>query len=153
MTAYELLKFLHVAAVIAWVGGSIGIIVLQIRLTAAGDRPGLMSVGRQMEKFGKTYYMPLAVLTLVTGIWMVATSGWSFGDAWIVMGLGGVVVTMAIGLGVITPTGRKMMEESQKPEPSGPAMAAYSQRMRMLSVTNITILMIVVWAMVVKPGA
>ena len=153
MTGYELLKFLHVAAVIAWIGGGIGITFIQLRLGAAGDRGALMSIGRQMEAMGKVYYSPLAALTLATGIWMVAAYGLSFGDAWVVIGLGGIAVSMAIGLGFISPTGRKLLAESQEPEPNGALLAGYAKRMRALGITNLTLLMVVVWAMVAKPGA
>jgi uncharacterized membrane protein len=152
MSGYELLKFLHIASVIAWIGGGIGITVLQLRMTASGDRPGLMSVGRQMEAIGKLYYTPLAVLTLATGVWMVATSGWAFGEAWIVAGIAGMVVSMGIG-GIMTPTGRRLQSESAKPEPDVAAVARLSQRLRALGITNLVILMVVVWAMVAKPGA
>jgi uncharacterized membrane protein len=153
MSGYEVLKFLHVAAVIAWVGGGIGITVLQLRVAAAGDRAGLMSIGRQMETLGKLYYSPLAIVTLVTGVWMVAATPLDFEEIWIVLGIAGIVVSMAIGLGLISPTGRKLLAESQKPEPNFPAIAGYGQRMRVLGMVNLTLLMIVVWAMVTKPGA
>lgn len=152
MSGYEFLKFLHVAAVIAWVGGGIGIAVIQIRMGAAGDRPGLLAMGRQMEQMGKIYYSPLAAVTLVTGIWMVATT-WEFTDPWVIAGLVGVAVSMGIGLGMITPTGRQLLEESSKPEPNFGAIAALSTRVRMLGMTNLAILMVVVFAMVVKPGS
>lgn len=154
MSGYEFLKFLHVLAVIGWVGGAIGFFVLQARLGAAGDRQGLMSVGRQMEHMGKLYFSPLAVVTLVTGVWMVATTeGISFEDAWIVMGFAGILVTLTIGLGVITPTGKRLLEESRKPEPSGAAIASYGKRIRALSLINILVLVVVVWSMVARPGA
>ncbi len=154
MSGYEFLKFLHVLAVVAWVGGAIGLFVLQGRLGAAGDRQGLMSVGRQMEDMGKFYYSPLALVTLVTGIWMVATTeGMSFEEAWVVMGFAGIVLTLAIGVGVITPTGKKLLEEVQKPEPNGAAIASYANRIRALSLINIIVLVLVVWAMVARPGA
>jgi uncharacterized membrane protein len=102
MSGYELLKFLHIAAVIAWLGGGIGITVLQVRIGTAGDRAALMSIGRQMEQ--------------------------------------------------LAPTGKKLLAESQKPEPDGRAIAGYSKRMRSLGMTNLAILMLVVLAMVAKPG-
>ena len=151
MSGYELLKFLHVAAVIAWIGGGIGITVLQLRLGAAGDRAGLLSIGRQMETFGKIYYTPLAIVTLATGVWMVVTT-WDFEDPWIVIGIAGVFASMAIGLGLITPTGRKLLAESTKPEPNFGAIAGYSKRMRVLGMANLALLMIVVLVMVAKPG-
>ena len=153
MSGYELLKFLHVTAVIAWIGGGIGIAVLQMRVGAAGDRAGLLSIGRQMEQFGKIYYSPLAAVTLGTGVWMVLTSGFDFEEPWIVTGLVGIAVSMAVGLGMITPTGRKLLAESTKPEPDFPAIAALSKKMRALGMTNLAILVAVVLAMVAKPGA
>lgn len=111
-----------------------------------------MSVGRQMEGMGKRFFSPMAATTLVTGILMVATTdGLSFGDT-IVIGLAGVAVSMALGMAAITPTGRKMLEESQKQPPDPGIMAGYASRLRVLSLTNLVILMFVVWAMVTKPG-
>jgi uncharacterized membrane protein len=153
MSGYELLKFLHVAAVIAWLGGPVVLQVLQARLRRAGDRATLMGIGRQMETMGKVYFSPLAAATLLTGILMVATTdGMSFGDPWILIGLLGIAVTMGIGLGVIAPTGKKLAEASQATPPDGATIAALSQRMTTLTIINIVILFFVVWAMVVKLG-
>ena len=154
MSGFELLKFLHVVFVVAWVGGAIGLFVIQTRMRAAGDMPGLMSLGRQMEAMGKVYYGPLSVLTLLTGILMIATTdGYGFSDPWVVIGLAAIVITLVIGLGVIAPTGAKMLEESAKPEPDRAVAAGYASRMRVLSMVNIAILIVAIWAMVVKPGA
>lgn len=153
MSGYEFLKFLHVAAVITWVGSPVFLTVLQARLRRAGDRATLMGVGRQMEVLGKVYFSPLAATTLVTGILMVATTeGLSFTDPWILIGLAGIGATLGIGLGVITPTGKKLGEASQATPPDGAAIADLSQRMTTLTIVNIVILFFVVWAMITKPG-
>ncbi len=153
MSGYEFLKFLHVAAVIAWVGAPVAFAVLQARLRKAEDRAALMGMGRQMETMGKIYFSPLAAATLVTGILMVATTdGLSFGDPWILLGFAGMAATLGIGLGVITPMGKKLAEASQAVPPDGAAIAILSKRMAMLSIVNIVILFFVVWAMVVKLG-
>lgn len=153
MSGYELLKFLHVAAVIAWAGGSVLLTVLQARLRGAGDRATLMGIGRQMESMGKIYYSPLAAATLITGIWMVATTdGLSFEDPWIAMGLLGIAATLGIGLGAITPTGKKLAEASQAAPPDGATIAKLSKRITTLTLINLAILFFVVWVMVVKPG-
>ncbi len=153
MSGYEVLKFLHVAAVIAWVGAPVFLTVLQARLRGAGDRATLMGIGRQMETLGKAYFSPLAATTLVTGILMVATTdGLSFTDPWIVIGFVGIAATMGIGLGVITPTGKKLAEASQATPPDGTAIASLSQRITTLTIINIVILFCVVWAMIIKPG-
>ena len=151
MSGYEILKFLHVAAVITWVGGAVAFAFLQARLRRAGDRATLMGVGRQMETMGKVFFSPLAAATLLTGILMVATTdGLSFSDPWVVIGLAGIAVTLGIGLGVIAPSGKKLAAASQATPPDGAAIASLSQRMTMLTMINIVILFFVVWAMVTK---
>ena len=153
MSGYEFLKFLHVAAVIAWAGGSVLLTLLQARLKKAGDRATLMGIGRQMEAMGKVYYSPLAAATLITGVLMVATTdGLSFEDPWIVIGLLGIAATLGIGLGVITPTGKRLAEAAQAAPPDGPEIARLSQRITTLAIINIVILFFVVWVMVVKLG-
>lgn len=153
MSEYEVLKFLHVAAVIAWVGAPVVLTVLQARLRRAGDRATLIGIGRQMETMGKIYFSPLAAATLVTGVLMVVTTdGLSFGDPWILIGLAGIAITLAIGLGVITPTGKKLGEASQATPPDGAAIASLSRRITTLTIVNIVILFFVVWAMVIKLG-
>jgi uncharacterized membrane protein len=153
VSGYEVLKFLHIAAVIGWIGGAVALTVLQAGLRGAGDRASLMGVGRQMETMGKVYYGPLTATTLVTGILMVATTdGLSFGDPWILIGFAGIAATMGIGLGVITPTGKKLAEASQATPPDGAAIASLSRRMTTLTIVNIVILFFVVWAMVIKLG-
>ena len=153
MSGYEVLKFLHVAAVIAWVGGAVALTVLQARLRGVGDRATLMGVGRQMETMSKIYYIPLAATTLITGILLVATTdGLSFGDPWVVIGIAGIAVTIGIGLGLIAPTGKRLVDASQATPPDGAALASLSQRMTTLTIVNIIILFFVVWAMVTKLG-
>ena len=153
MSGYEGLKFLHVAAVAAWVGAPIFLTILQARLRRAEDRATLMGIGNQMETLGKLYFSPLAAIVLVTGILMVATTdGLSFTDPWIVIGLAGIASTMGIGIGMITPIGKKLGEAAQATPPDGAAMASLSQRITKLTILNIVILLFVIWTMVVKLG-
>jgi hypothetical protein len=106
-----------------------------------------------METVGKMYFSPLAAATLVTGVLMIATTdGLSFEDPWVVIGIAGIAVTLGIGLGVITPTGKKLAEASQATPPDGTAIASLSKRITTLSLVNIVILFFVVWAMITKLG-
>src|SRR5918992_1302310 len=130
----EFLKFLLVAAVIAWVGAPVVLTILQARLRGAGDTATIMGLGRQMETMGKTYFSLLSAATLVTGILMVATTdGLSFTDPWILIGFAGIAATMGIGLGVIQPTAKKLGEAAQATPPDGAAIASLSQRITTLT--------------------
>lgn len=153
MSGFELWKFLHVLFAIAWLGGGIGIFVLQARLRAAEDRVGLMAVGRQMEGLAKTYYMPAAAGALLSGVAsVIASDAYGFGDVWIGIGFAAIIITMGVGLGMISPTGRKLVAEADKTPPDPGVMTALSNRLRILTLVNLAVLVIAVWAMVVKPG-
>ena len=153
MSGFELWKFLHVLFAIAWLGGGFGIFVLQGRLRKAEDRVGLMAVGRQMDGFAKTYYSPASAGALITGIAAVAASdGYSYTDTWILIGFIGIAVTLGIGFGLIAPAGRQLVAEADKTPPDPGVMAALSGRLRTLTLINLTVLVVVVWAMVTKPG-
>ena len=56
---YLLLKFLHVAAVIIWVGGVFSLAVLNARIARLGDPAVQAAMGRQSEVFGRTISVPL----------------------------------------------------------------------------------------------
>ena len=81
---YDTLKFLHVVAVIAWVGGGIyaqalGTRALREAIPLACDhRDGHRGPGRLIA--------PVAIAALVFGVWLVAVSEWNFTDTWIVSG-------------------------------------------------------------------
>lgn len=153
MSGFEILKFLHVLSAMFWVGGVFIIIILQMRLNSSGDRLGMMAVGRQLDAWGKIYFSVLSAATLISGIAMIATTeAFSFTDTWVLAGFGGVVVTMAIGIAGIGPVSKKLVEESQKAEPDGAAMAAWGQRIRTFTMINLAILVVVVFMMVTRPG-
>jgi hypothetical protein len=55
---------------------------------------------------------------------LATTAGLSFEDPWIVAGLAGIAATMGIGLGLITPTGKKLAEAAPATPPDGPRSRA-----------------------------
>src|SRR5262249_12890593 len=74
-SAYLLVKFIHVAAAIVWVGGGLTMSLLNARLARVQDRQGTMVLDQQAEFFGKAVFGPSAIVTLLAGVGLVGLSG------------------------------------------------------------------------------
>ncbi|MGH7444660.1 MAG: DUF2269 family protein, partial [Longimicrobiales bacterium] len=94
---YNLLKFLHIGGVIAWVGGMIMMILIQRRLAQVGDRAAMASLGQQGAFVAQRLFGPAAMTVGVTGIIMVATTPFSFTSLWVLWGFLGMFLSFAVG--------------------------------------------------------
>lgn len=151
MTLYEFLLTVHVLSVILWIGGGSLLHILFIRFRAARDFTTTMHLGEQAEKLGKTYFMPLSILTLASGVFLVLEGDWGFEHLWILLGLAGIVVSSVIGAAFIGPSAGKIARLAAEKGLEDPAVQAESDRIMLLSRIDLVILILVVLNMVVKP--
>jgi uncharacterized membrane protein len=149
-TLYSILKFLHVSAVIIWLGAIITLAVLFVRLASERESGSLQLLARQAEFVGKALIGPAAIVTLLAGGALV----WEMGigmPAWTWWGVIGFFVSVALGAGVMQRVGRKLSTVAASPNPDSAAIDGLQRRLRTLGIVNIIILLSVVWAMVAKP--
>lgn len=154
METYSLYKFLHVASAVIWVGSGVGLFALTLRMNRIGDRPGVLAIGRHAEALGKILFTPAALSTLIWGVLMVLTTdSLGFSTTWIVVGLVGIIVSVVIGVGFITPTGARIEAVVQQHGPETPVVDELVGRLLAINAIDLLILFGVIWAMVAKPGA
>lgn len=149
-TLYNCLKFLHVCAVIVWVGGVVTLVVVNARLARERETAALQALSRQAEFLGKALIGPAAIVTLLAG----GTLVWSMGlgmPVWVVWGLVGFFGSMAIGAFLMQRAGRELSLLSAAPQPDHARMANLRRRLSTLGILNIIVLLSTVWAMVFKP--
>jgi uncharacterized membrane protein len=149
-TLYLLLKFVHVAAIIVWVGGIFALSLLNARAAGSGNAVTQVEMGRLSEYFGRVAIGPAMIVAVLAGIATAWRIGFPFSSLWIVWGLVGFVLSGAL-IGFI---GRTAREFGALPAGAGQAAAqAESIRGRLLTLNalNILILASVVWAMIFKP--
>lgn len=144
---YEWLKFGHVVGAIIWVGAGIAFSFVTLRLADA-DLPTKKAFAHAAEKVGPLF--PLAaLLVLGLGIWMVLdTPAIGFGDTWILIGFGGILLSGVVQ-GLRAPSGKRLNQEL---EAGDPAAHTTWRSMARLNWVDVALLLIVVWAMVTKPG-
>jgi uncharacterized membrane protein len=149
VTRYELLKFIHVLFAVVWVGGGLLALLFSIR-TQRASREHRLGFARDMTFAADRVFAPAAMTTLLFGILMVLdASALSFGDTWILIGFGGIALSIAIGVGMLTPLSKKLVGELE----GGGEGTAPLARIIQLSYLDNLILLVVVWAMITKPGA
>jgi len=150
---YDTLKLLHVLAATIWVGGAALLVFRGFRLSMnrdAGTQERLVFARDSLAS--GTVFAITGILTLVFGMWMVVDAdgaiGW--GDTWITFGFTGVALGAVLGQVFYGPQGRKLVAAL---ESGDPAADAISRRLGMVSMLEILVLFVVIWAMVFKPGA
>ncbi len=154
MTLVETLKFVHVAAAIVWVGGAFMIGVMFERAQRSQDEGTVLGLTRIGEFAGKAVFNPAGILVLVAGIWLVIESdGIDFSEAWISLGFLGVALGAGLGMAFYPKIlGRVRAGIEDDGLLSNETLAAL-RRLRLVSSLEWVFLLVVVWAMVFKPGA
>jgi uncharacterized membrane protein len=151
-TVENLFHFLHQLTAIIWLGGVLALNIVQVRLGRARDRAALGPLLRLTDLYGRAVVAPAAVVNLLTGIVLIAQLddvGWS--DLWVVWGLTGVVLSVALGATLIRVTNAELRQLTANAALDNPQWDTRQRRVATLYAINLLLLLSVVWAMVFKP--
>jgi uncharacterized membrane protein len=151
-TLWDVLKSVHVLAAALWVGGNFTL-NLAINLAFRARDPGRQSVIlRTTEVIGQRIFVPLGLLVVAVGVWMVLRydNVYDFGDFWISYGLGFFVLTFILGAGFLGPRSKKVADliDSGAGEDE---VRQVSVPLRLVAAIDAVLLWSVVVIMVVKP--
>jgi len=146
-TLYTTFTFLHVAAVIVWLGSTGTLALLNLRLLGRPERRDLLARAATGDVAGPFFGLA-ALLTLVAGFVMVANARIPFSTLWIAWGMGGMVVSLLIGATLIRRTTEQLHAAAAT---DAPAVTGLQRRLVGYSLANLALLVSVVWAMVAKP--
>ncbi len=146
---FLLVKFLHVAASILWIGAGVGLVVLGIAADRAREREAFLRIISNIVFLAPRIFMPMSLATLVFGI-AAAWMSWGFGTLWIVLGLIGWAVTFVTGNFFLKPRADRVAAIMAKEGASDNAVAV-GREMIMLAKFDYIMLFVVVADMVFKP--
>lgn len=147
---YNFWQFLHVLSAVVWVGASILALFLSLRLGAQTDNPVAGPATGLMAKTSVPLFAAASLVTLATGL--VLVFGWiGFEPLWIKIGLGGIIISLVMGFGYHRPHGAKIEAGMRERGPNDPGVRALVRQGTMVSLVETVILIVVIWAMVVKP--
>jgi uncharacterized membrane protein len=151
LAVYNTLKFLHIAAVIAWIGGGFALGILNARLGLSGDRAAIEVMSRQTLFFLNRIAGPLIGVVLVAGIAMAAIGHIPPGSFWLWWGLAGVAGFVLMGVVLTGRAARELGMLVPTATEDDPRIRALRRRLRLLGIGIGLLMLSVVWAMVFKP--
>jgi uncharacterized membrane protein len=149
MDLYSWMKFLHVAAAIAWLGGGITLFATALMAMRKGDTAMADAVVGQVAFLGTRWFIPASLATLVFGL-LMAVMGNLWSEAWIVLGLAGFAATFLTGLLVLKPLSERI--DALNREGRAAEAQALGRRILQVSKFDYTMLGVVVADMVFRPG-
>ncbi|MDP9070224.1 MAG: DUF2269 family protein [Actinomycetota bacterium] len=152
VNTYNVLKALHVLAAVTWVGGAITINILGSRIAATNDGAGLAAFARETAWVGNFVYLPASVMVLLFGVLAVLEGDWSFGDAWVSIGLLGVLVTALTGSLFFGPESKRIARLVESQGVEHPEVRDRTTRILRMGRVDLVVLLVVVVVMVLKPG-
>jgi uncharacterized membrane protein len=152
LAVYNTLKFLHIAAVIAWIGGGFALGILNARLGLSGDRAAIEVMSRQTLFFISRIAGPLAGVVLVAGIAMVAIGHIPPGALWLWWGVAGIAGFVLMGVVASGRAARALAALVPVATEDDPRIRTLRRRLRLLGIGIGLLMLSVVWAMVFKPA-
>jgi uncharacterized membrane protein len=150
--AYTGLKFVHVLAAIIWVGGAVSANILGTRISRTNDGDRLAVFGRDTEWLGTHVYLPASLTVLVFGILTALKGHYSFSQAWLIIGIVGIVLTSITGSAFLGPELKRIAALIETNGTNDPGVIARTKRLIVVGRIDLVVLLIVVFAMVTKPG-
>jgi hypothetical protein len=153
VTLYTVLKSFHVLAAVTWVGGNITNQILATRLNRHGSGERRLELLGDFEYMGMRLYMPASLALLGLGIWMVIIGPWSFAMFWVDAALGMFAYSFVTGAFYLGPQLAKTRALAQTEGPDSAAVQAKVQKLFLASRIELVLLVLIVFDMVIKPGA
>ena len=149
---YLTLKFLHVAAAIIWVGGTVSMTIMTLRASRA-SQPGALNAAMEHALFyGQRVVGPASIVVLLAGIGMVLSAHMRFMTPWIVWGFAGILIHILLGVTVLRTNGQRLAELSRATNPDRTLLSAALRRQQTAATVYTLIMLSTVWAMVAKPA-
>ena len=150
MTKFELFKFIHVVAAIVWLGGAIASQLVALRLKNA-EPAHRLGYARTMRFVSTWIFLPAALIGYTMGELMIEEApAFNHEQAWITIGTIGLFVSFLTAATFMVPQIRKAVRLMEAGK--GPEAGAVIRRVAIAARFVILIFLVVVWAMVTKPG-
>jgi uncharacterized membrane protein len=150
MDWYLVVKFVHIVAAMAWLGGGLAMIIGTALLARDTDFSARLRLLDLMNRLALPFFIPASTAVLVSGLVMAAL--WvGFGDAWLVLALAGIAVSLGIGMAIIKPVGERIATRAAK-EGASPAVLADADLLTRVSRFDYAVMLAIVALMVFKPG-
>lgn len=152
MRINELLLTLHILAAATWIGAALALQVIAARVRPSTPDSAVDESAIDAEAVGKTLFAPAAVVLLVTGVALVVREHQSWTGAWILVGIGALLVAGVVGGSFLVPEGRRIAELARTPGHDAAEVRDRARRRFLVARLDLFVLILAVADMVFRPG-
>jgi uncharacterized membrane protein len=153
LKTYNVLKTIHVLAAVIWVGGNLTTNIWGTRIVNSNDGPRMAGFARDAAWTGERIYLPASIIVLVFGVLGVINGYPNFSDAWVGIGLTGIIITALTGSMFFGPELKRIAALAESRGPADPELKQRTTRLVTMARVDLVILVLVVVVMVLKPEA
>jgi uncharacterized membrane protein len=152
MTWYEFLLYVHVSAVVIWVGAGFLVMVLAIRADRSDDVAQIKRLLDDNTWLATHLFIPSSLVVVAAGIWLAIDGPWTFDQLWIVLGLLGYALTFLTGVTILRPRGDRVAAMLERDGGRmTPTTLAETRRLLALARIDYVTLFLVILDMTAKP--
>lgn len=144
----SVILWLHIAAAGTWLGANMVQLVADPIMRKTGSAVEAAWL-KSTVAIGNRLYPPAAVIALITGVELVRRGGWSYGDTFVLIGLGMIAFGVVSGIGIIGPASKHLIAavEADNDAPSA------RRRITLSGGVDTALVLFTMYAMVAKLGA
>lgn len=146
------LLLIHIVGAVIWIGGGLMLNVIGARARQSEDPRTIGGFAQMLSYVGPRVLMPAVVAVIVSGVWLVLISPWSFTQLWVILALGGFVVAFLIGAVYLSRIALELERFVTHEDASLQAARDVLGRWIAGYWVVLLILLFVLWDMVFKPG-
>jgi uncharacterized membrane protein len=146
------LHWIHIVGAVIWVGGGVMLSVVGARVRQSEDPCSIGGFAQMLSYVGPRVLTPAVVAVIVSGVWLVLISPWSFTQLWIILALGAFVVAFLIGAVYLSRIALELERFATRTDASLQAARDVLGRWIAGYWVVLLILLFVLWDMVFKPG-
>ena len=150
-TLYDWLLLGHIIAAMVWLGGGVILAALAVTTLRSDDGQALAQFVGSLRLIGPAVLAPATIATLGVGIWLVLDSAaWEFGQTWVLLALALFAAAAVIGAGHQGRTAINAQRAIDRDD--------YTEARRQLARwawgygVVVSLLLVIAWDMVFKPG-
>lgn len=148
---YAVFRGVHVVLAVFWVGGGVTLTVLGLRAERSDDPREIATLAGQAAFVGEKLFAPAGLLVLLMGIGMVINGSLGWNHFWIIAGLIGYASTFVTGVAFLSPLAKRVHAAVNAYGPEHPEAQALIRRILLVARVDVTVLLLVVVDMVLKP--
>ena len=148
---YSVLQFVHVLGAMLWIGGAAALTILAEFAVRSRNGERIATLARDADRLGKIYFIPVAVIVLALGFYLVEDGGWGY-QPWIVYALVAFGVSSFLCALYRGPESGRIGKLIQSEGGESPAVRTRLSRLLWLGRLDLLIIISIVFAMVTKVG-